>query len=385
MTSVVLVASRTPSAVGPGGRHRAYQLHHELASAFGEANCHLLDLAAWRENRPAERPRARPAHPLAWAYPTGFSTAGFAPRAFVADYESLIARLPRPVVTVVDDARLRPVLDAARRSGSPTVACLHNLESLDLATMGTGGWARPGSHLLDLATELDALRECDARLFISKVEAGLVGGFGLDADVHPYLPVGEIRDGLLGIRRARESGGRDPGLVVAIGSAMHATTRRALERLLEEVRAHGLPAGTRLVVAGACTEDLAGPRPAGVETPGWVEQPALDRLLAAARCAVVPQFSGFGAVTRIVELACAGVPVVTGVHPTFAIDLPPGVRVAGHGGGGLLDAVAGIGEAAATTLAAFETWESSQPRTLADTVALCAGEGGRPAGRESRR
>jgi len=373
MTSVVLVTSRTPAAVGPGGRHRAYQLRFELESAFGPDRCHLLDLAGWRERLPDAARASRPAHPLALLYPTGFSPSGFAPRGFLEAYEALVARLPGPVVTVVDDARLRPVVEAARRRDLSTVACLHNLESLDLATMGPRGWARPGSHLLDLAIELDALRGCDARLLISKVEAGIVGGLGLEADLHPYLPVGAIRDGLLAVRRARTSGQREPGLFPVLGSAMHATTRRALERLLLDVREQGLPPDTRLVFVGARTEDLPGPRPPGVEIRGWVDQPELDRLLVAATCVVVPQFSGFGAVTRIIELACAGVPVLVGRHPTFAIDVPPGVHVFDRDRTRLRDGLGAIAGVTPPTLAAWETWEAAQPRTLVPAVARCAG------------
>ena len=44
---------------------------------------------------------------------------------------------------------------------------------------------------------------------------------------------------------------------------------------------------------------------------------------------IVPQFSGFGSVTRLTELSCAGVPSLTPAHPTWAIDVPPGVHVTG--------------------------------------------------------
>jgi hypothetical protein len=379
MGSVVFVASRTPSAVGPGGRHRAYQTLFELQESFGAERVHTVDMVAWQERHRGAKSVAWPAHPLALLYPTGFSPRSFAPGAFVADYERMLASLPRPLVAVIDDARFVDVLAVNRRLDVPTVACLQNLESLDLATIGPRGPARLGSHLLDLASEVEGLRHCAARLFISKVEAGLVGGLGLESEYHPYLPLGEIRARLDAISRARAERRPDPGLFLVLGSAMHATTRRAMERIVEQVARHGLPDGVRLVLAGASTEKLPGARAAGIEALGWMEQERLDHLLVAASGALVPQFTGFGAVTRIVELSCAGLPVLTGRHPTFAIDLPPEVRVVGPEWADWREAIEDLSRSTPRRPQGdYDAWEAGQPRALRACMAPWLDDGRRP-------
>ena len=154
-----------------------------------------------------------------------------------------------------------------------------------------------------------------------------------------------------------------------LGSAMHAPTRRAFTTILEQISAQGLPDGIRLVLTGADTDKLPIPAVPGVTALGWVEQEELDRLLVAARAVLVPHFSGFGAVTRIVELSCAGTPALVAEHPMRAIDPPPGVYV-------LDDAwaawVAKISELAQTTEQPpwdFAAWAEHQPRPLLSHMA----------------
>jgi hypothetical protein len=155
----------------------------------------------------------------------------------------------------------------------------------------------------------------------------LVSGLGLKVLYYPYLPVGAIRTRLLAIAQQRGQTPPDPHLFVMLGSAMHGTTKRAFDQFLQQIDQQGLPDKVRLVLVGTDTEKLAIPKSQNIESRGWLDQNDLDQLLISARAVLIPQFSGFGAVTRIAEMACAGVPALVAPHPTWAIDLPPGVHV----------------------------------------------------------
>jgi hypothetical protein len=123
---------------------------------------------------------------------------------------------------------------------------------------------------------------------------------------------------------------------------------------------------------GTDTLDLRGT--AGVEALGWVGQPDLDRLLTHARAVVVPQFSGFGSVTRLVELSCAGVPSLTPAHTTFAIDLPPGVHVLGDAWPQWHDLLRELAQSPRQDAWDYPAWEAVQPQTLHRYLSRWVGE-----------
>ncbi|CAN5768888.1 hypothetical protein BH10CHL1_BH10CHL1_07890 [soil metagenome] len=389
MSSILFVTRAVPVAIGPGGKHRTYQIEYELKSLFGAERVHTLSLVAWQRARAA--PTAHVArvtqilravqwrasqywkNPLGLLHQTGYSARAFTPTPFVARYAAMLSTLPQPVITVIDDARFAGIVAVNRQRHIPTVACLHNLESLDLVDLARSNsdqrsvW-RLHTHLVDLANEVQVLRQCCARFFISKVETGFVSGLGLDAGYHPYLPVGAIRERLETIRRRRAQTPQDPNLFLMLGSAMHAPTQRAFNCILAQVQAQGLPSGIRLVLVGMDTDKLSVPALTGVETRGWVDQPELDQLLVSATAVLVPQLGGFGAVTRLVELSCAAVPALVAQHPTLAINLPPGIHVLD----GALDNAwpmwrTKISELSQTPQPApwdFAAWAERQPRAL---------------------
>jgi glycosyltransferase involved in cell wall biosynthesis len=203
------------------------------------------------------------------------------------------------------------------------------------------------------------------------VEAGFVGGLGLNCHYYPYLPVGAIREGLLAIRRRRSAGHIDPGLIVLLGSAYHEVTGESMRWFAEHVSEDGLPSGVRAVAVGYGTDGLLSPdqTPASLELRGWVPQAELDNLLARAVAAVIPQRQGFGALTRLPELACAGVPVITFCHPSYAINPPPGLRTVAPDWEELCAAVRdSLAGPVVVDARAYETWEADQPRPLADVL-----------------
>jgi hypothetical protein len=241
---------------------------------------------------------------------------------------------------VLEHAEFGDLIPVNKKYGIPTVSCTQNLDAFSqnfellstyLSAIQSGssnGKQKAGIYatIVDFANELQILARCDERLFISKLEAGLIGGFGLTAQYYPYVPRGAIRTRQMSIREKRAHTTRDAGLFLLIGTAKYGPIKSSCEWLIENVLKYGLPEGVRIVLVGAGTDELVKPGQSvpGLEFKGWMEQQDMDELLARASGVVVPQRFGFGAPTRLAELSCAGVPVLGDHHPTYAIDPPPG-------------------------------------------------------------
>jgi hypothetical protein len=319
-----------------GGCHRSYQVWWDCVEALGTEN---VDVIVYAPRRPSSyrewsvRPRmwrqnpltTVAASPVAWALAR--STASSEP---LAQYQASLRTHGAPALCIVEDAVwFHGIVLANRRLGVPTWACPQNIESLDYeGTLKLEDRLRTLSRLGDLINELRTLAACRARFAISQIESGFLSGVGLDTELYPYRPVGELRDFFLKIRAARARGGMERGLVVVLGSATHAPTAEGMEWFLAQVRAHGLPAQGRIELVGFGTDRVKGLEaiaPPGVAR-GWVESEALAGLLARAHLVAVPHFSGFGALTRLAELPLAGIPVLAGAHAARAVDKLTGVE-----------------------------------------------------------
>jgi glycosyltransferase involved in cell wall biosynthesis len=140
---------------------------------------------------------------------------------------------------------------------------------------------------------------------------------------------------------------------------------------LRNARDFGLPSGVQVVAVGSDTDTLLPPDeiPPEVELRGWVSQTELDALLTQAAAAVVPQRLGFGALTRLPELCCAGVPVITFDHPTFAINPLPGLRTVSPDWREICTAMREFAARAFVVAEQdYESWEAAQPRPLASVL-----------------
>lgn len=372
-TGTVLLVSRTPiHAGGHGDQRRDYQIWHDLTQSGADVlTLPFFDwhLAAQQQPRPPlnwrDRWRARFAARLPGLKPPDYPPRPFVPEAFYAEYEGRLKNLPRPLAVVLTDARLGRAAELNQKHGVATIWCPHNLEALDAHRCGPDK-AELQKACSAWADEMWNLGQGAARLFISRVEMALANGLGMPSHYYPYLPVGLLRKRLHQIRQRRAP---RAGLFVLMGCANHATTRRAMQWFAEQARKHGLPNGVRVVAVGEKSETLT--TADGLELRGWLEQNELDELLAQCQAVLAVQTDGFGALTRLAEMACAGVPVLVSRHPVAALDAPPGLHVINDEWPAWCAALADMRQAnACVPQAEYETWAAAQPQPLGDTLRL---------------
>jgi hypothetical protein len=389
---VIMASHFAPEAVGNGGNHRAYQLWQDAAQTVGPENVvafrsrphwwrPLLDeepdgdarhdrlLARWKRlvrikrrswSGYAENPLKR------WAH-TYFQTNSCLTRRSLQRYKALVRGSDEPAICIIEHPGFGALLPINAKHSIKTIACSQNIESLDALPFKLKRRREFSAVGVDLANEIRVLAACDARLFISRVEIGLIGGLGFTSHYYPYLPVGDIRTRLLEIRESRQSGSRTPGMLLMLGTAAHSTTAASMRWFLEQAAKHGLPPGVTVVVAGLFTDALlpAGQHVPGIQLRGWTDQPELDALVARAQAVVMPHLLGLGAPTRVSEMACAGVPILLSRHATYGIEPPPGTRVLDDDwpiwSQAMLEAVAGL---PGLERSRYENWERAQPNPL---------------------
>lgn len=361
---VLFATMSAPSAEGQGGHHRSYQIVHDLEALVGAEQVTTLCLSEERGSPTGARTLGWKKRRLSDLIRNRRRVRGgsdYSPRAYVE--ESGLERYRRsvearkPDVCLTDHSGIAAgLLPLNERAGIPTVIVPQNIESLD--------WVRPGrlaTAIADLGDELSILSACTARLCISRVEAGFLGGLGLPSRYYPYRPVAELESTLLKIR-AERAARREPGLLLLLGSAVHRTTGESFAWLLRGIREHGLPPGVTLLVAGKSTESLLprGESVPGVKVLGTVPPAVLREALTRAVAVLVPQRRGFGALTRLSEMSCAGIPFAVSEHACLALDLPPGASPVGDDPADWRDALAAMAAAVDTPLPAYVAWRDRQ-------------------------
>ena len=385
MPTVIFVTGFVPAADGHGGNRRAFQILHDLESTVGKEQVVLVSFPQWQDTYHASRvqdtlfkTRRRLAYyaenPFKLFAFNSYSTRGYGDPAFLAYYEELI-RQTHPALSVIEHTTFGELLRINSRHGIPTVSCVQNLESLHVASY-TVGRQRVSAYgaAIDAANEFRILSHCAERLFISKVETGLVNGLGLSSRYYPYLPVGTIKHHLEKIRDERANEKIDPDLFLLMGSVGNPPTGQSFSWFVTNAKNNGLAKGIRVVVAGGGTEELLPPGSVvpGLELRGWLGQAELDQLLVRANAVIAVQRSGFGALTRVAEMACAGVPVLLSKYAAYALDLPPGVEVVNDLWEAWHEKLIERSQrriSCEVTGEEYQAWERAQPRSMADVVA----------------
>ena len=351
MSKILYIHKFNPVEIGHGGNHRCYQILHDLQTIVGKENVitYKPNLVFGTTNQPTQHRltliknrinakfhsflknvvttgRQHKLLPLiilekAIEYPFGIVS--------IQDYEKFISRIKNLDICVADHPAFFPFIQKNLNLGIPTIYCPQNIETFDMHKVELNKEWYLDKSILNLIKEIKLLALCNERLFISKVESGFFGGLGLASKYYPYLPVGTIRQRLETIRSKRQKSIIDPGLFLMIGTASHISTGNSFEWFIEQACAHGLPDGVRVIIGGLDTEKYINkiPESTNVDVCGWIEQDELDNLLVQASAVLIPQDSGFGALTRIPELAYAGITAIVSSHSTYALDTPPGIDI----------------------------------------------------------
>lgn len=344
MSHVIVLARFEPSPVGHGGNHRSYQIHWDCVNAFGPPNVTTVSASFWQQRalsslgwaatlkwRLMRRLRQLYRNPAKAFTREGFSIGRYAIPGLLAYYEQLVGAVQQPAICIIEDVGFSDCIPVNVRYDIPMVACPQNIESFDAGLLKQNSRFYNVVRLVDFADEFAVLSQCAECLFISKVEAGMIGGLGLAARYYPYRPVGEIERKLQVIRARRKRNRVVSGLFLMLGTARrHKSTGASFQRFLDNALHHGLPEGVKVIVAGKRTDELGvtnHPQAKAFEFRGWIEQDELDDLLSRVQGVLIPQFYGFGAVTRLSELAFAGIPVIVAQHAMMAVDPIPGVVV----------------------------------------------------------
>ncbi len=216
---------------------------------------------------------------------------------------------PGDLALVDDPLFVAPLIPALKRKGWPVIGLVQNLESLTRWQVTPRGQSRL------LQRELQLLAACDLVITVSRDENVLLTNLGIPALFLPYYPEPEIREGLLAIRRARET--RTPSQVFMLGSGGNHATLAGMAAVMRAWQQHRLgEIHGPLRVAGFGTEALRALKipEADVTVLGALDSDALTRELTDARVCLCHQDDGAGALTRIMEWLVAGIPVVAGSH-----------------------------------------------------------------------
>jgi len=386
MPTVVYVSRTGISDVGGGGQHRAYQVNHDL-NAINNLKVHTISLPEWgRKQFIADRI-------LRWgirkcgldklkirlSFENSYNFFAFTPYTakhsvptnFFRDYEKKLKTLERPIVCLLDDTSFAKAIEINKYQNIPMVLCIQNLEAFDNHRINLHRKLTVKATAIDFANEFWLLSQVDERLFISQVETGLIGGLGLSAIFYPYLPVGTIRQRLETIRQRRLDTPPQDGLFLMLGSADHDTTMDAMRWFVKQAQRGGIPKGYQIIVGGRKTDKLlpSNQTISGLELRGWLAQPELDRLLSQIKGVLIPQQTGFGALTRLPEFACAGIPVIVSQHPTYAIDNIPGLYIAEDNWSSWCQKMVQLNkDNIRVSKAEYKAWERNQPQPLGAIV-----------------
>lgn len=250
--------------------------------------------------------------------------------AFLRYYREVLLDRIKPDICVIDSLPLSEILPTNNKRGIETIYAAHNIESLlDLCR---GGYGR---RVLDTAPrffheELRRIANFKTTVCISSVEKYLLQGAGFHAELFPYHPVGMVRDFFSAVRKERNKSTSPKAIYLLVGNAHHAPTHRSILEFAQRVSRSKLKPSKKIVVIGHDTDclELKALEHPWLNFRGHVSFSEFRELLVNSAMGIVPQTMGFGALTRIPELSCAGLPLITTEHSVIGVSPPPGIVVA---------------------------------------------------------
>lgn len=389
---ILLVLTHKPSPVGHGGNHRSYQIIQDLQAACPSTELVTLTLEqltahnkqgyGWKDYIYQLAMRVRLLYQLVRWGGSPYRLLGYLIKSFadynhfmiydLAIYQQLVDQEPRFDLCLMDHTMFFDIARLNHQRGIPTWICPQNLETFDLYALPAQRDKNLIPFSLGFQQELNTMQSCEERLVISKMEAWFWDGLDLPARYYPYLPAGELREELLSIRQERVFGTIQTGLFVLLGSSLHATTGHGISWFLNQAHANGLPEGARVVIVGSGTQDFKAHFQGipNVEFLGWVEQSQLYELLITAQAVLAPQLTGFGTLTRLSELSCAGIPIIASAHAAQAVDSPPGVVSLSNEWACWYHEISRVmqNKIEIPGWQAYQEWETNQPNPLKELI-----------------
>ena len=291
-----------PSLERGGGSRRMLQICEALDSA-------ALEVISEPRGDLQDGPEPAVGHPFLDSWATGRRKAVQRLYAAAEKWVGVMQASGACDLAVVDDPiYFPPLMDALEESGTPILAVCHNIESLVPSQYAAGA----GMRLLE--RELSLLRRCRGVVTISREETAILTNLGIRAWFTPYFPPAPIARRMLRIRGKRRWK-RKSGYLL-LGTAFNPETVSGMKKIMDLWLSRGMAGSAGMLhVAGFRTEKHfpRGERN-GVIVHGTMDDDALDELLVGTRACIAHQDAGAGALTRLVEMNLAGIPVLANPH-----------------------------------------------------------------------
>lgn len=234
---------------------------------------------------------------------------GFRMKLMATDWIKTVKKRKDIDLAIIDDPLyFYPLVEYLGKTGIPIVALCQNIESLSYSQLKSKNQAR----LFD--KEIDLFRRCSLVVTISREETILLRNFDIPALYFPYYPVTAIEERMLSIREKREQGSKENFLLV--GNVGNKVTLDGMTAVIEYFKSQPQLLGKeKLLVAGYWSPQFlkitGGP---GIDILGDIPNGELDEILRQTRAMICYQEYGSGALTRIMEMLLAGVPVLANTH-----------------------------------------------------------------------
>jgi hypothetical protein len=290
---VIIVRPWSAGGRRHGGWRRSRQIE-ELLAAAGTA----FDVGT---TLPAARVDVRGVPHLLRAGPRAWNRANFLDavsrsrslHTALGDGRSVLVEMPH-----------NPVIERLTAARCPVrIALPQNIEAFN-ESAGRSSWPRDrGSKA---AAEVRVLSRYDAVFTIAVEEYWLLNNVGIEAHFLPYSPPQEVATWLQCVRSTRLSRAPDDNDEVVVMGTAQARHADATVKLVRTLRSAGL----RPVLVGYGTPSLRSRIGEQANLLGEISEDHLQALLARCRAVAIFQHGGGGALTRIVDLGHAGVPVV---------------------------------------------------------------------------
>lgn len=352
---VLLVTSTAPHPFAAGWQRRVYQLEQDLRESC-DAEVEVFDAGravrehlpqrpeglrnlvgvgglVWLRERLSREIRRGSSDPVRiFGGGSDFSTDMLRGPALNHFKDFLERREPFDAL-VCDNVMFSAAVTLMAGYGVPCYYALHHIESLHTGldalldtTRGlrrnTAGPARSLRRVCgDLADEIAALSRAQRVFAISRMEQELLSATGINAEYYPYQPEGETRRWCKEICSARYQVNRcEPTVFLSSGTGtVH--NRESLAIVVRELLSSGMPPGCELVITGLEPHDINDLVPGleadgsakGIRVAGKLSNEDFEQLLVSVAALVIPNYFGFGALTRFSDAAACGIPVLTNV------------------------------------------------------------------------